>query len=209
MPRSYHSPRREADAAATRGAIIDAAARLFVRDGYAATSLRAIAAEAGVSLPTVQLNGPKSGLLIAAFERSFAGDEGAHSLTERPQIAAIMSEPDFEKALAGYLGFLVGAHQRSAAIRVAMRAAADADPAARAADDELETRRMRDIRLGAEWFSSRGRLEGISLDVATDVFGHLTAPETYLYFTESRGWSDQRYVDWLGERLRRLADYCD
>lgn len=208
MPRSYHSPRREADAAATRAAIVDAATRLFVRDGYAATSLKAIAAEAGVSLPTVQLQGPKSGLLIAGFERSFAGDEGAHSLTERPRIAAIMAEPDFDTALQGYLAFLVGAHQRSAAIRVAMRAAADADPAARAADEGLELRRMRDIRLGAEWFASRGRLDGVPLDTATDVFGHLTAPDTYLYFTESRGWSDQRYVDWLGERLRRLADYC-
>ncbi len=80
VPRSYHTPRRQADAAATRANIIDAAARLFIRDGYVATSLKAIAAEADVSVPTVHANGPKHALLIAAFERTFAGDEGRHSL---------------------------------------------------------------------------------------------------------------------------------
>src|SRR6187549_3669844 len=34
---------------ATRQALIEAAARLFTRDGYAATSIRTIAAEAGIT----------------------------------------------------------------------------------------------------------------------------------------------------------------
>ena len=81
--RRYDSRRRQAQAAITRRSILDAAQRLFERDGYVATSIKAIAAEAGVSIPTVHLNGPKHALLIAAFERTFAGDEGRHSLAER------------------------------------------------------------------------------------------------------------------------------
>jgi AcrR family transcriptional regulator len=114
MARAYSSPRRAAEAASTRAAIIAAASTLFVRDGYAATSLRAIAQEAHVSVPTVQLQGSKHSLLIAAFEVAFAGDEGAQSLVERSDVAAIMAEPDFDTAIERYVAFLDGANQRAA-----------------------------------------------------------------------------------------------
>lgn len=206
MPRAYHSPRREAEAAATRAGIVAAAARLFIRDGYAATSMKAIAAEAGVSVQTVQLHGPKHALLIAAFETSFAGDEGTHSLTERPLIAEIMAEPEFETALERYVAFLTEANRRSAAIVQAMMAAADADAAARAAYLELEERRQRDMRLSAGWFASRGRVTEAAIDVAADVLGHLTGPATYLHFTHARGWSDDQYAAWVATQLAHLAD---
>ncbi|MGV3713328.1 TetR family transcriptional regulator, partial [Pseudolysinimonas sp.] len=64
--RDYHSPRRQAEAAATRARIVEAAGRLFVAHGYVATPIKAIAEAAGVSVPTVHLNGPKHALLIAA-----------------------------------------------------------------------------------------------------------------------------------------------
>ena len=53
--RAYRSERREADAAATRAAIRDAASRLFVAQGYAATTLRDVAREAGVSQSLVSI----------------------------------------------------------------------------------------------------------------------------------------------------------
>ena len=52
-PRRYVSPRRQEQARATRQAILDAAHHLFLSRGYIAASIRAIAAEAGVSEPTV------------------------------------------------------------------------------------------------------------------------------------------------------------
>lgn len=55
MTRRYHSPRRVAGAAATRGAIIEAAVRLH---GQGVTELHAVAEEAGVALPTVQRHFP-------------------------------------------------------------------------------------------------------------------------------------------------------
>ena len=66
--RRYHSPRREEQAAATRRAILEAAERLFERDGFAATSMAAIAAEAEVATKTVYLGfETKSGLLRALW----------------------------------------------------------------------------------------------------------------------------------------------
>ena len=53
--RSYHSPRRQQQAAATRQAILEAAQRLFERRGYPATTMEQVATEAGVALKTVYL----------------------------------------------------------------------------------------------------------------------------------------------------------
>jgi AcrR family transcriptional regulator len=205
MPRAYHSPRREADAAATRAMIVAAAATLFIRDGYAATPMKAIAAEAGVSAQTVQLHGPKHALLIAAF----AGDEGSHSLVERPAIVDIMAEPDFDVALDRYVEFLTEANARSAALMRAMMAAADADPAVRAAYAELEDRRQRDMGLAAQWFASRGRIEPAQIPMAADVLSLLTGPDTYLLYTQKRGWTDERYAVWITRQLTALSQHVD
>jgi AcrR family transcriptional regulator len=51
--RRYESPRRREQAEATRREILDAAERLFLSDGYAVTTMAAIAQEARVSLRTV------------------------------------------------------------------------------------------------------------------------------------------------------------
>lgn len=207
MPRVYRSPRRQADAAATRATIIAAAEKLFVRDGYAATSLKAIAAEAQVSVPTVQLQGSKHSLLIAAFEVAFAGDEGTHSLADRPGMAAIMAEPDFETAVSLYVGFLDDANQRAAGIVRAMSAAADADPAARAVFAELEQRRHRDMLIAAGWFAGRNRIPAESVALAADVLGYITGADAYLHFTQARGWSRERWASWTVAQLTHLADH--
>ncbi|MDQ1123638.1 TetR/AcrR family transcriptional regulator [Microbacterium trichothecenolyticum] len=206
MPRSYHSPQRQADAAATRANIVDAAGRLFVTDGYVATSIKAIAAEAGVSIPTVHLNGPKHALLIAAFERSFAGDEGRHSLAERPELRAIMGEPDTDTAIARYVDFLIEANQRSAAIVRAMLAAADSDPEVRVAYLDLEMRRHRDMTIAAGWFLQRERIRVDQVAIAADVLGLVTGPDPWTHFTVARGWDVDAYRSWLTAQLVHLSD---
>ncbi len=56
------------DSPATRMQVLEAAQQLFEQDGYAATSMAAIASEAGVSLKTVYLAfETKSGLLRALW----------------------------------------------------------------------------------------------------------------------------------------------
>jgi AcrR family transcriptional regulator len=56
----------------TRAALLDAAERLFFERGWEATSLEAVAAEAGVTKQTLLRHfGSKSGLLEHAFARAF------------------------------------------------------------------------------------------------------------------------------------------
>ena len=76
--RRYESPRRREQAATTRLQILEAAERLFARDGYAATTMAAIAQEAGVALKTVYVAfQTKSGVLRAVWHLRLRGDEDA------------------------------------------------------------------------------------------------------------------------------------
>src|ERR687884_2044258 len=95
--RAYDSPRRRAQAAATRRDILDAAQRLFERRGYAATTMGAIAAEAGVALKTVYVAfETKSGLLRALWHLLLRGDEADIPIPDRPWYRQVLEETDPE-----------------------------------------------------------------------------------------------------------------
>ena len=67
--RSYDSPKRRAQADETRRAIADAARRLFLERGWSATRVRDVAAESGVSEPTVfAVYGNKAGLAMGLLD---------------------------------------------------------------------------------------------------------------------------------------------
>src|SRR5919199_6081715 len=72
--RRYDSTGRREQARRTRELLLDTAERQFLAAGYAATTLAAIAREAGVSVETVyKAFGGKSGLVRAIYERGLLG----------------------------------------------------------------------------------------------------------------------------------------
>src|SRR5829696_5214294 len=92
--RPYQSAKRAAAALKTRNAIRDAAEGLFLRDGYARTSMKAIAKQAGVSEPTMYLiYATKANLLREVIQVAVRGDEAPATLSERPEWRAVMSGP--------------------------------------------------------------------------------------------------------------------
>lgn len=203
-PRPYASPARQADAQRTRTAILDAAADLFSRRGYTRTTMKDIAAEAGVSVQSVHLAGSKATLLVAAFERTFAGDEGPHSLSERPAMAEIMSRPDARDAMRGWLDYVAHANRATAGLVRAMAVAAETDELAAASIADLDARRRADLGLAARWLTERGMLEPEEREQATDELNHLVGPETYAFFVTKSGWTDARYRRWLDTALKRV-----
>jgi AcrR family transcriptional regulator len=203
--RSYSSPIREEASALTRRRIVTAAATLFARDGYQGTTMAAIAREAGVSVQSVHLAGPKSGLLLAAFELSLAGDEGTHPLHERPAVAAIMQLPPAE-ALPAYLAFLAEANARTAGIDRALYVAAETDGVVADLVADLDRRRHDDLRAAIAWCDAHGLLHGdADAEERAEVLTHLVSPGTYRFFCSERGWSDAHYRAWLGTAIERLV----
>ena len=123
--RRYDSTRRREQAAATRLEILEAAQRLFERDGYVATTMAAVAAEAGVALKTVYLGfETKAGLLRALWHLRLRGDEADVPIAERQWYRDVIAEPDPERQLR------LGAHnarlvkERAAKLMRVMRDAA-------------------------------------------------------------------------------------
>src|SRR3954454_16145106 len=89
--RRYSTPKRDQRAAATRAAILAAAETLFLRDGYARTSMKAIAGQAGVAEKTMYLAfASKAALLRQVIQVAVQGDEAPIPLPERPDWRALV-----------------------------------------------------------------------------------------------------------------------
>src|SRR3954466_14799599 len=98
--RRYDSTRRREQAAATRLEILEAAQRLFEREGYGATTMAAVAAEAGVALKTVYLAfETKAGLLRALWHLRLRGERDEVRVSEQPWFREVVDEPDPERKL--------------------------------------------------------------------------------------------------------------
>src|SRR5919204_4921386 len=98
-PRRYDATRRREQGAesrrATRAAILDAAARLFAEQGYVATTIAAIAREAGVAPQTVYAAfGNKREILTALMRSRVAGDEEGTPMQDRQWIRAAREHDD-------------------------------------------------------------------------------------------------------------------
>src|SRR4051812_27179367 len=75
--RKYDAPRRRASAEDTRERVCSVAQELFLRDGYARTSVRAVAKHAGVSEATIYLAfETKAALLDATILRAVRDNPG-------------------------------------------------------------------------------------------------------------------------------------
>ena len=94
QPRSYDSSGRRAQARANRAKILDSARDFFISNGFATTSVTAIASAAGVSAPTVfAAFGSKVNLLKEAAETTIVGDLESVPMSERPEMRHVHAAP--------------------------------------------------------------------------------------------------------------------
>ena len=101
--RAYDSSRRREAAAARRAAILAAAHDLFVEQGYAATTMQAVAERAGVALDTVYASvGTKPALLAALNLQAVTGRDDTPDVEEWDFVRRIRSEPDAARKLELY-----------------------------------------------------------------------------------------------------------
>src|SRR5215471_8698746 len=127
--RAYNSPRRREQAAGTRREILDAAQRLFEQQGYAATTMAAIAAEAGVALKTVYVAfETKSGVLQALWNVLLRGGREDVPVAEQQWYRAVLEEPDPERKLRLNARNSSAGKVRIGAILEVISTAAPADP---------------------------------------------------------------------------------
>jgi AcrR family transcriptional regulator len=199
--RRYDSARRQEQAAATRRDILDAARRLFEAQGYTATSMAAIASEAGVALKTVYLGfETKRGVLLALWHLLLRGDEEPVPVGERAWFREIVDEHDPRRQLQRAAHASRNVKERAGRLLEVLRDAAPADEELAALWDRIQTDFYDTQRSIVESLDRKGALKpGLDVPRATDILWTLNHPSLYWLLVSGRGWTPEQFEGWLAE----------
>lgn len=204
--RAYQSALRTQQAQQTKLRVIASAARLFAEVGYARTTLAKIAADAGVSIETVQGQGSKAQMMIAAVEYASFGVTGDQSLLELEQGRQFMRIEQCDPAIEFLADLQTQVHQRSARVTQALIAAAAADAELDGYLSELLAGVKRQINRVMSVCCERGWLrQDIAFDELVETATVLCSIEVYFRITVRDGWSVDAYRSWLARMLRELT----
>lgn len=195
--RRYDSLRRTLQAQATSVEIAQAARRLFVAKGWAATTVREVAREAGVSVPTVySAYGNKTGLVQAIVD---AADLSADAPRMLAELEAAAGDPP--RQLAAMAGYDRRLFERAADVIALIREAArtESDLAttytdARRRDDDTR------IQVFTSWPDGTLRED---LTTSVDIYAALCTIDVFTTLTTERGWSPDRVETWWATTLSR------
>jgi AcrR family transcriptional regulator len=199
--RRYNSPRRREQAAATRREILEGAQRLFEQQGYAATTMAAIAAEAGVALKTVYVAfETKSGVLRALWNLLLRGDEDDAPVAERRWYREVLEESDPERQLR-----LTARNSRVVKLRIGavievIRAAAPTDPDIEALWNRIQAEFHANQGVIVQSLQEKNALNpALDVDRATDILWTLNHPNLWQLLVGERGWTPEQYEQWCGD----------
>jgi AcrR family transcriptional regulator len=199
--RSYDATRRREQARRTRARILDSAERRFVRDGYAAATIAAIAADAGVSPDLIYKSfGGKPGLVRAIRDRALAGDAPQPAEERSDEIQA--RERDPRAIIRAWGAFVAELSPRAHPILLMVRDAAAADSGVRPLRDELDADRLRRMTDNARRLHDAGHLRhDVTLPVAADVLWTYSSPELYELLVLRRKWTPARYGRFVADAM--------
>ena len=179
----------------TESRILTAATELFLREGYAATTMAALAAAAGVSVQSLYLRfGGKPDILSAALDVAVVGDAEPVSLLDRPWFGDLQHLDDGRAAVALFVGQVASIMTRTSPLyEVVLRAGDDAR------DLLASNKRQRydGVRGVAGVLAAKaGFAEGLSAEAAADRLYALVSEEQFGLLVGERGWSPQEWRSW-------------
>ena len=191
--------KRDEQARATRARIIGAAGDLFLRHGYAATTLDQIAAAAGVAVQTVYFHfANKRTILKEVVDVASVGDDLPVPLLERPWVQQLRTEPDAHEVVGVWIRNSRVIFERVAPIMTIVRDAAANDPEMAAQWEVNAKQRLTAHRMLAERLAHLQALRsGLSVDEATDIIYALISLEVYVLLTTERDWTSARWEAWI------------
>lgn len=202
VKRQYHSPRRAAQAQNTREAIRRAAHDLFLADGYSATTITAIAAEADVAPQTIYSQfGTKAAIVKELLDVSIVGDEEPIPVAGRPWFQRVFDDGiDGHERLRRYASVARRIYVGAGSTYEIIRRAADGDAdLAEIWEDNRRARRMVVGRILDAALADTELRPGLDRDEANDVLWVLHGPELFHLLTVDCGWSADRYEAWLAD----------
>jgi len=195
---------RSDQARSTRRRIIDAASRLFLDRGYAATILEQVAEDAGVAVQTVYFHfGNKRTLLKEALDIAAVGDDEPIPLLQRPWLDEVRNEPDPAGMIERWVANGAAILERIGPIMCVVRDAAGTDPDLAAQWSTNQQQTLTAQRTLAQLLSDRDALKpGMTVQEATDIIFTLDSIEVYWLLTTTCGWTAPRREVWITGTLR-------
>ena len=187
--------RERADRAQTH--VLTVARELFLRDGYAATTVAAVAAAAGVSVETIYKTFRGKPGLIRAIQRSGLAGAGPVPAPERSdEMSAQNLAP--HAILRHWATLTTEVAPRVAPIILLVRSAAATDPDMGRLLVEINEERLQRMHHNASQLTNHGPLRGgMSIEQARDVMFAYTAPELYEILVTHQQWPIEHYADFI------------
>jgi AcrR family transcriptional regulator len=197
--RPYQGAARQARTRRTRAAVVEAARSLFVERGYAATTIEAISDRSDTPQATVyRLFSSKLGILKALLDVSVGGDDEAVAMADRPRVRELLSDEDPENQLAGFAALLREVMARVGPVHRILADAARSDEGAASLLAEIGRQRHEgQRRIARSVARSEALRPGLRERDAADIIHALASPEVHGLLVADRGWSGERYENWL------------
>ena len=189
-------PTRKERAAATKRRIVDNARRLFVEQGYAATTVPAIAASAGVAVQTVYFTFRTKGeLLQAVYEQAVVGESGLP-----PHLMPWWPARDDGQAIdASVRRFVHGTLELLARAAPLVWTVLGDETAREAYEHNEQLRRFGYTDLVAVLADKHPLRIGLTPTRARDLLLVLTGPQLFVQFSRDLGWSEAELADWTAK----------
>ena len=204
--RKYDSTRRQAQAGETRRQILEAAHKLFIKHGYAGATIEAIAKEAGVALKTVYAVFKNKWKILVTLLNNSSSNSGEENIPmfERAGPKAVSQERDQRRQLQMFAQVIANNMEGAAYISEIMQAAAKTEADVDKMVQNLNKQRWQHMAVAVQQIVTNGPLqEKMDEAHATDIVWTLTSPEVFLLLTRDRGWSKEKYAEWLADTLTR------
>lgn len=204
--RAYRSPRRAAQAAQTRHAVLAAARELLGDVGYAAMTVSAIARRAQVAVDTVYASvGRKPDVVRQLVETALSGIDETVPAAQRDYVLTIQAATTAREKIAVYATAITGIQLRLAPVFLALRDAAATDADTMDLWREISARRARNMADFAADLRATGELrEDLTDDEVADILWSMNAAEYWVLLVHERGWSPERFSAWILDAWTRL-----
>jgi AcrR family transcriptional regulator len=195
--------RRAAAAEDTRRLIVEAAGRLFAAQGYVATTIDAIADEAGVAVQTIYNGvGPKAAVLSRLLDVTIAGDHQDRSVLDRARDRLDPATADTRAIIRDLARTATDISSRIGDVWHVVESAAAVDPGIAALVAKNDAERLVGYTFVGRLLNDRKALRsGLTVDGAAAIVWSLAGVRTYRAFVTERGWSTGRYRRWLEDSL--------
>jgi AcrR family transcriptional regulator len=199
VKRRYDSSSRREQAHRNQKAVLDAAERRFLADGFGATTIAAVASEAGVSVEMIYKRfGSKASLVAAIHERGLSGPGPVPAPERSDEMQRLELDP--HEIIRNWGRLTTEVAPLVCPILLLIRSAAATDPDMARLLAETDHQRLQRMTHNAHALTGHLR-PGITQRAAAEVLWTYSSPDLYDLLIARRHWPLSRYGRFIADSM--------